>query len=59
VIRDSLEIAGLEAITTRDARLANFTLPVDVRLVCEQDDCPVLWSNCIQAAGAVWLIPPD
>ncbi len=57
VVRDLLELADVQVLIARDARLDAVDLPVDICWV--YDDWPSVWRNCIAVADAVLPIAPE
>ena len=59
LISDLLEIAGIEVISTRDARLETPDLPIEFELLESPEEFPAVWQNCMASADAVWPIAPE
>jgi predicted ATP-grasp superfamily ATP-dependent carboligase len=57
VVRDLLEIPGVDVVICRDARLRVPQLPVEVHWV--EDDWRPIWHRCLQSADRVLPIAPE
>jgi predicted ATP-grasp superfamily ATP-dependent carboligase len=59
LLKDLFAIAGIEIVTTRDARLPEISLPVEVLTIQDATDPWSVWSKVIHSAEAVWPIAPE
>lgn len=59
LVSDLAEIAGVEVLATRDARLGMPDLPIDFQMLNGLDELPGAWQKCMESADAVWPIAPE
>jgi predicted ATP-grasp superfamily ATP-dependent carboligase len=59
LVRDLVEIPGVEVLTTRDARLEAPGFPVNVLWVKDRGDLARCWEHGVYEADAVWPIAPE
>lgn len=59
LVSDLAEIADIEVVATRDARLGQPDLPIDFHMLHSYDDFLDAWRKCMAFADAVWPIAPE
>ena len=59
LVRDLVQIPGVEVLTTRDARLDPLGFPVRVLWVHDRGDLGRCWEHGVYEADAVWPIAPE
>jgi tyramine---L-glutamate ligase len=59
LVKDAAALAGVDVVTTRDARLAPPALPADCRMIGGDEVSWVVWQAMMQEADAVWPIAPE
>jgi tyramine---L-glutamate ligase len=59
LVKDAAALAGVDVVTTRDARLAPPALPADCRMIGGDEVPWVVWQAMMQEADAVWPIAPE
>ena len=57
VVRDLLELSDVQVLITRDARLDELDLPVDVCWV--DNDLATVWRSCVDVSDAILPIAPE
>ncbi|MFQ5658977.1 MAG: ATP-grasp domain-containing protein [Gammaproteobacteria bacterium] len=57
LMTDLRVLAGIDIISTRDDRLEN--LPESIAAIGINDNVRDIWTSCMQAADAVWVIAPE
>lgn len=59
LLDDIAALAGMEILTTRDARLAPLSGAVEVIQIGQEEDVWLVWERCILEADAFWPIAPE
>jgi len=59
LVSDLAEIAGIEVLATRDARLGQPDVPIDFHMLNSLEAFPEAWRRCMELADAVWPIAPE
>ena len=59
LIRDLLEIPGIEVVTSRDFRLPQLDLPVVVFTVRDVLHAGNIFNHCVTETDATWLVAPE
>ncbi|MDZ7754226.1 MAG: hypothetical protein U5S82_21960 [Gammaproteobacteria bacterium] len=59
LVRDLVQVPGVEVVITRDARLGDPGLPVITHMVWSAGDLARCWARCVQEVEWVWPIAPE